>query len=76
MSDLIDKLGNASRAVYIACPEVVAEDISGLLRKAGERIALLEAAIRKHKDTVWGSMKVRDPTARELYAVLQEQGDE
>jgi len=40
------------------------------LCNAEARIAKLEAAIRKHKDTVWGSMKVRDPTARELYAAL------
>lgn len=52
MSDLINKLGNASRAVYIACPEAVADDISGLLRKAGERIALLEAENAQAKHTI------------------------
>jgi hypothetical protein len=37
------------------------------------RIALLEAAIRKHRDANWGAIPVVDRFDQQLYAVLQEQ---
>jgi hypothetical protein len=84
MSELIDKLGNASRAVYIACPKEVADDISGLLRKAGERIAQLEAAgnsllhqidINDFEDSNGHDLKMLK-AVHDLLALLQEQCDE
>jgi hypothetical protein len=43
--------------------------------EAADRIALLEAAIREHRNANWEGRKVVDRFDRELYAVLQEQGE-
>ncbi len=54
---------------YNCCP-LVPE-----VRTLKARIALLEAAIRKHREDVWVPHSVNHEDDERLYAALQEQGE-
>jgi septal ring factor EnvC (AmiA/AmiB activator) len=49
------------------------KSLMGTIGRRDERIAELEAAIRKHRNANWEAMPVVDRFDQQLYAVLQEQ---
>jgi len=55
------------------CNDALCEQVKDDMKA---RIALLEGAIRKHRDMMWEGYRVADKIDQQLYAVLQEQEEE
>ena len=58
------------------CNLSMTEGVYEYVAELKDRIALLDAAIREHREECWLGREVADMFDRQLYAVLQEQDHE